>query len=199
MFTRLNRHCRGAEHLARMILGNSSLLNAAGTSGAAVFLIDMNKAFEDFVASRLTRYLHGQLLVRTQKPDQLDTDGHTRIIPDLTFEHHPGLPAYVADTKYKITSSGFGREADYYQILAYATALNLPEGMLIYCQHDGTTPPRQISVRHLGTQLTTWALHLNRAPRHLEQDMQELAGHILLRACASCDDDQSPQPLATLR
>jgi hypothetical protein len=85
-----------------MILGNSSLLNAAGTSGSAVFLIDMNKAFEDFVASRLTRYLHGQLLVRTQQPDQLDTGGNTRIIPDLTFEHRPGLPAYVADTKYKI-------------------------------------------------------------------------------------------------
>ena len=92
VFTRLNRHCRGAEHLARMILGNSSLLNTAGTSGAAVFLVDMNKAFEDFVASRLTRYLHGQLLVRTQKPDQLDTGGHTRIIPTSPSSTTPGCP-----------------------------------------------------------------------------------------------------------
>ena len=65
MFTRLTEHCRPAERLARMVLGASSLLDAAGATGAAVFLIDMNKAFEDFVAARLTRYLAGQLIVHT--------------------------------------------------------------------------------------------------------------------------------------
>ena len=32
VFTRLNVHCRPAERLARMVLGNSSLLDAAGAS-----------------------------------------------------------------------------------------------------------------------------------------------------------------------
>lgn len=182
VFTRLNEHCRPAGQLARIVLGESSLLDAAGTTGAAVFLIDMNKAFEDFVASRLSRYLHGQLHVRSQKPDHLDNAGHVRIKPDLTFDRHPGLPAYVADSKYKITSSGFGREADYYQILAYASALNLPEGMLIYCQHDGTAPPQQIHVRNLSTRLATWALRLDRTPGHLEQELQALAADIAQRA-----------------
>jgi 5-methylcytosine-specific restriction enzyme subunit McrC len=185
VFTRLNEHCRPAEHLARMILGNTSLLDAAGAAGAAVFLLDMNKAFEDFVASRLTRYLTGHLIVRAQRPERLDTAGQVRIKPDLAFERTPGTTAYIADSKYKITSDGFGREADYYQILAYTSALNVPEGMLIYCQHDGTAPPQQIHVRNLGTRLATWALRLDRTPRHVEQELQALATQITTRADAA--------------
>jgi 5-methylcytosine-specific restriction enzyme subunit McrC len=150
--------------MQQCLLADSSLLNAAGTTGAAVFLIDMNKAFEDFVTSRLTRYPHGQLHLAPQQPADRDTAAKVQIKPDLTFTHRYGQAAYVADTKYKITSSGYGREADYYQILAYATALGVPEGMLIYCQHDGSTPPRQVQVRNLGTRLTTWPLHLDRDP-----------------------------------
>jgi hypothetical protein len=37
-----------------MVLGASSLLDAVGATGAAVLLIELNKAFEDFVALRLT-------------------------------------------------------------------------------------------------------------------------------------------------
>ena len=184
-FTRLNDYCRPAEHLARMILGNASLLDAAGAAGAAVFLIDMNKAFEDFVASRLTRYLAGHLIVRAQRPERLDTAGQVRIKPDLVFERTPGTTAYIADSKYKITSDGFGREADYYQILAYTSALNAPEGMLIYCQHDGNAPPQQIDVRNLGTRLATWALRLDRTPGHVEQELQALAIQITNRADAA--------------
>jgi 5-methylcytosine-specific restriction enzyme subunit McrC len=193
VFTRLHEHCRPAEHLARLVLADSSLLNAAGTTGAAVFLIDMNKAFEDFVTSRLTRYLHGQLHVSPQQRAHLDIAGKVQIKPDLTFAHRHGQAAYVADTKYKITSSGYGREADYYQILAYATALGVPEGMLIYCQHDGSTPPRQVQVRNLGTRLATWPLHLDRDPRALEQQLQALATQILQRAASA---DPKPDPAA---
>jgi 5-methylcytosine-specific restriction enzyme subunit McrC len=184
-FTRLNEHCRPAEHLARMVLRGSSLLDAAGSAGAAVFLIDMNKAFEEFVASRLTRYLSGQLIVRTQWPERLDTTGQVRIKPDLVFERNPGMIAYIADSKYKITDDGFGREADYYQILAYTSALNVPEGMLIYCQHDGSALPRQIEVRNLGTRLATRALRLDRTPGHVEQELQALATHIAEHANAA--------------
>jgi 5-methylcytosine-specific restriction enzyme subunit McrC len=191
--TRLNEYCRPAEHLAGMILGNTSLLDAVGAADAAVFLIDVNKAFEDFVASRLTRCLAGHLVVRAQRPERLDTTGQVRIKPDLTFEHTPGTAAYIADSKYKITSDGFGREADYYQILAYTGALNVSEGILIYCQHDGTAPPQQIHVRNLGTRLATWALRLDRTSGRVEQELQALAIHITKRAAAglprSSDDN----------
>ena len=185
VFTRLNEHCRPAEHLARMVLGSSSLLDAAGATGAAVFLIDMNKAFEEFVASRLTRYLSGHLHVQTQRLGRLDIAGQVRIKPDLVFERRPGTTVYVADTKYKITDDGLGRESDYYQILAYTSALNIPEGMLIYCQHDGSALPRQVDVRHLGTRLATWAIRLDRTPGHVEQELQALAAHISRRTEAA--------------
>ncbi len=84
-FTRLNEHCRPAERLARIVLAGSSLLDAVGAAGAAVFLIDMNKVFEEFVESRLRRYLLGRLIVHGQWPDRLDTDGSVRIRPDLVF------------------------------------------------------------------------------------------------------------------
>ena len=80
---------------------------------------------------------------------------------------------------------GYGRESDYYQILAYTSALNIPEGMLIYCQHDGSALPRQVDVRHLGTRLATWAIRLDRTPGHVEQELQALAAHISRRTEAA--------------
>src|SRR5207302_407987 len=139
-FTRLNRHCQPAERLARLVLGGSTLLDAEGTAGAAVFLVDMNLVFESFVEFRLTRYLTGRLRVRPQKRDRLDLAGLVRIKPDLVFEDDHRETVYIADTKYKVTADGLGREEDYYQLLAYLAAFNQDEGLLIYCQHDGTAP-----------------------------------------------------------
>ena len=76
-----------------------------------------------------------------------------RIRPDLTFEQPTGKAVYVADTKYKITADGYARDADYYQILAYARALDVPAGMLIYCQRNGDAPPRTITVGTHQTEL----------------------------------------------
>lgn len=180
-FTRLNEHLRPAERLGRIILSGSSILDAVGTAGAAVFLIDMNKVFEEFVESRLKRYLADRLLVHGQWPDRLDLAGSVRIKPDLVFESVGRETSYVADSKYKVTADGFGREADYYQLLAYTASLNLREGLLIYCQHDGTAPPQQVDVRHLGTRLRTWAVRLDRTPGHVEDEMRALADHIVER------------------
>src|SRR5439155_23704977 len=131
-----------------------------GTAGAAVFLVDMNKVFEEFVESRLRRYLVGRLVVHGQWPDRLDVAGSVRIKPDLVFESVARETTYVADSKYKVTADGIGRETDYYQLLAYTAALNLREGLLIYCQHDGNALPQEIEVRHIGVQLRTWAVRL---------------------------------------
>jgi 5-methylcytosine-specific restriction endonuclease McrBC regulatory subunit McrC len=110
VFTRLNQHCRAAEHLARMVLGNQTLLGSAGSAGAGAFLIDMNKAFESFVAARLARYLSGRLTVSPQHRDHLDLGGNVRIRPDLVFKRPAGDIVYVADTKDKITADGYGRD-----------------------------------------------------------------------------------------
>jgi 5-methylcytosine-specific restriction enzyme subunit McrC len=181
VFTRLNEHCRPAERLARMILANETLLDSAGASGAGAFLIDMNKAFEEFVAARLSSYLARRLSVHAQRTQWLDIASSVEIRPDLVFERTAGEVLYVADTKYKITADGFGRDADYYQILAYASALNVPEGMLIYCQRDGGVPSREIEVGRLRARLVTWALRLSGTPNDVEHRLRELAGQIANR------------------
>jgi 5-methylcytosine-specific restriction enzyme subunit McrC len=182
VFNRLNEHCRPAEQLARLALGNETLLNAVGGASAGVFLIDMNKAFESFVAARLDSYLTGRLTVRPQRTAKFDIDESISIVPDLVFERRPGSIAYVADTKYKITADGYGREADYYQILAYTAALGVPEGMLIYCQRDGDTPPREIQVQKLRKRLISWPLNLGGTPADIEQQLRSLADEIQHRA-----------------
>lgn len=91
------------------------------------------------------------------------------------FNDHNELVVYVGDTKYKLTNDGFARQADYYQLLAYSTALDLDQGLLIYCQHDGVAPPRHVTVRHGGPRLSTWAVRLDGSPADVELQMRDLA------------------------
>jgi 5-methylcytosine-specific restriction enzyme subunit McrC len=200
LFTRLNSHCRPAERLARIVLSESSILDAVGAAGAAVFMVDMNKVFEEFVEARLRRYLASRLDVHGQHPARLDVAGSVRIRPDLVFETPAGTITYVADSKYKVTADGFGRETDYYQLLAYTSALGLHEGTLIYCQHDGNVPSQQIEVRHVGNRLRTWALRLDRTPTDIEAEMRILADYIVDRASAASlhavgHDDRAVSPM----
>ena len=176
--TRLDQHCCLAEHLARMVLGNETLHCAAGTAGASVFLIGMNLAFEAFVAARLARYLAGRLDVRAQETHRLGHGGTARIRPDLTFQSPGGTTVYVADAKYKITADGYARDRDYYQILAYTRVLDVPAGMLIYCQRDGNAPATSITV---GVRLDTSALALTGTPADIEQRLHPLADQIARR------------------
>lgn len=178
-FTRLDEHCRPAEHLARMVLSNQTLRCAAGTADASVFIIDMNLAFEAFVTARLARYLAGRLTVCAQETRLLGHGGPARIRPDLTFKRPDGTTVYVADTKYKITANGYARDRDYYQILAYTRALDVPAGMLIYCQRDGDAPPTSITVGAHQTRLDTSALALTGTPADIEHRVQTLANQII--------------------
>ncbi len=182
VFTRMDEHCRPAERLARMVLGNQALRCAAGPAGAAVFVIDMNIVFETFVAARLARYLAGRLIVRLQQTRPLGHGRTPSIRPDLIFEKPTGKAVYVADTKYKITADGYGRDTDYYQILAYTRALDVPAGMLIYCQRDGDAPPRAITVGTHQTRLDTWALPFSGTPTDIEHRLKDLANGTAERA-----------------
>ena len=47
--------------------------------------------------------------------------------PDLVFKDTVGNVVYVADTKYKVSADGYGRDVDDFQILAYATMLDVPK------------------------------------------------------------------------
>ena len=179
--TRLNVHYEPALRLARLLLDNLTLVDQAGSQSASSFLIDMNQLFEDFVTQRLRRALRGRLEVHDQVAGYLAEGRRVPIRPDLVFQHR-GAPVFVADIKYKLTADARARSGDYYQLLAYTTALDLPEGLLIYCLADGGRPERAITVRHAGKTLHTLAIDLTGPPASVDQTFAELADWIAARA-----------------
>lgn len=208
VFTRLNEHYKPALRLAQLVLENLTLQDAVGVTQASSFMLDMNDLFERFVTERLRRALRGRLEVKGQHPDKLDKAGTVAIKPDLLFRAG-GAPRFVGDIKYKLTDdTAAGRNADYYQLLAYTTALDLPEGVLIYCldanraddsDSDGAsattsrpensmptegTPDashpglRTIRVRNVGKVLHTYALDLSGTAEEVAQSLDRLANWV---------------------
>ena len=185
------------------MLANLTLQDAVGETQASSFMLDMNELFERFVTERLRRALRGRLDVKDQHRDKLDERGTVAIKPDLLFRA-AGSPRFVADIKYKLTDeAASGRHPDYYQLLAYVTALDLPEGVLIYCldaNRDsdtdepeagallaGTGGPavRSVQVRHAGKVLHTYALDLSGTTEDGATNLSELARWIEQRALAT--------------
>ncbi len=215
MFSRLNEHYRPALRLARLVLANLTLQDVLGETQASSFMLDMNELFERFVTERLRRALRGRLDVKGQHQDRLDKERYITIKPDLLFSAN-GQPRFVADIKYKLTDdTAAGRNADYYQLLAYTTALGLPEGVLIYCldanraddsDSDGAsattsrpesslpaegTPDdslpglRSIQVRNVGKVLHTYALDMSGTTEDVARNLDRLADWIEDRAAAT--------------
>ncbi len=181
LITRLNAHYEPALRLARVLLKSLSLVDQSGGHSASSFLVDMNQLFEDFVTHRLRRQLRGRLEVLSQFGTHLAERRQVAIRPDLVFRRR-GSAVYVADIKYKLTADARARTSDYYQLLAYTTALNLPEGLLIYCLADGGRPARYVTVRHAGKVLHTLAIDLTGPPTDVAQAIADLGDWIDERA-----------------
>ena len=181
--TRLNEHYRPALVLARLLLDNLTLVDRKGGTPAACFMVDMNDLFERFITERLCRALSGRLTVEAQTWTHLDADRRVGMRPDLVFRRPgSGAVAYAGDIKYKLTEEAFGNNADYYQLLAYTTALDLPEGVLIYCRSEVGRPAREITVRHAGKKLHVRAVDLAGAPAKVAEEIERLADWIADRA-----------------
>jgi 5-methylcytosine-specific restriction enzyme subunit McrC len=175
--TRLNVHYEPALRLARLLLERLTLVDRGGEHSASSFLVDMNLLFEDFVTQRIRRELRGRLEVLSQFRTHLADRRQVRIKPDLVFRRR-GAEAYVADIKYKVTADARARTSDYYQLLAYTTALDLPEGVLIYCLADGGQLAREVTVRHAGKVLHTIAIDLAGPPDAVAQTVAGVADWI---------------------
>lgn len=90
---------------------------------------------------------------------ELDEDGRARLKPDLSW-WEGGICSFVGDAKYKnLTDNRSVPGADLYQLLAYATALNLPGGLLVYAQSEADTWPYR--VKHTSKRLEVMALDLS--------------------------------------
>ena len=177
----LNSHFADVERLARIVLDGSSVTDQSGRTAVGSVLVNMATLFERFVENRVRAGLEGRLVVHGQFRTTLDTASSVAIRPDLVFSQN-GKPVYVADAKYKLTGDGYGREADYYQLLAYCSSLGLDEGLLIYCQHEGSVPSQEVTVRcNFGVRLHTVALQLSGSPSELDARCSDLAEQIAVR------------------
>ena len=180
-FDRLNEHYRRVIGLSRLILQHATVETGRGPVHASGFLMDMNKVFESFVR-RALREAFG--LPAHAFPDRstahLDLAEQIRLRPDLTWRE-AGRCVFVGDAKYKRIRDTQVPNADLYQLLAYATALDLPGGILIYAK--GERDPAAYGVRNAGKQLEVFALDLAGEPAELLAQISALGDRV--RAMAS--------------
>ena len=163
-FDRLNSHYREVVTLSRLILERNAYESARGEIRASGFLMDMNQVFQEFVTQALRESLGvSDRILRSDKnlPRRvhLDEANKIRLEPDLSWWDGEDC-LFVGDAKYKrISESGGIPNADVYQLLAYATALDLPGGLLIYAQGEADAATH--TVRHADKRLEVAALDMS--------------------------------------
>ncbi|GAA1946098.1 McrC family protein [Kitasatospora viridis] len=172
--TRLNSRYHQALHLARVILDGFSPEHTTGELRIDGFLFNMNKLFEDFVTIALREaYRATDLTCRFQDSHHLDEASMIRMKPDFVLYGPAGTPRAVADTKYKAEKRDGYPDGDLYQMLAYCTALGLPQGHLVYAK--GNAPHAAHRVRQAGITIHQHALDLDRPPTELLAEVSSLA------------------------
>lgn len=174
-WTRLNEHYRDAVELARLVLHATGLEAAQGTVAAPSFLLNMAEVFERFVhrALRESLGLSEDAFPQNAKGKHLRLDhaGHVVLKPDLSW--WAGTQClFVGDCKYKRTDNAI-THADLYQLLAYATATDLPGGVLVYAA--GEAEPTTHVVCHAGKELVVRTLDLRGSPADALAQIDELA------------------------
>ena len=157
-YDRLNEHYRGVVSLSRLILQHGAFESSRGEVRASGFLMDMNVVFQEFVTVALREALGVSAQAFGERAiSSLDRGGKVSLRPDLVWRDG-GRVAFVGDAKYKKTAGYAVPNADLYQLLAYTTALDLPDGLLIYAEGEADTATYE--VRNAGKRLEVAALNL---------------------------------------
>ncbi|GAA3893125.1 hypothetical protein GCM10022243_67640 [Saccharothrix violaceirubra] len=129
---------------------------------------------EDFVTVALTEAWRSRPgRTRPKPPTLLDAERGIAMAPDVVHLVDE-IPRIVVDAKYKL-ATGTGRypNADHYQALAYATALEVAHTWLVYA---GTAElARTHHVLNSPVTITTYALDLDVEPPELLAQVQRLA------------------------
>lgn len=195
--SRLNQRYQPALRLAEIVLQNVAATPGVGGQVVASFVVNMATAFEDFVTTALKdslRHMSG----RAEKQfgarlDEVDAGRAYKPINmniDLAYLDRLGRPAVVYDAKYKTASpKGEYPNADFYQMLAYCTALKVPVAWLVYAQGVGEVRARRI--RNTGVTVIEFPLDLSASPVALLRQVDELVamsvvgpGHLTREATA---------------
>ena len=178
-FTRLNDRYEAALKLAKLILRSTSFETDHGKMRGIAFLVDMNRAFEDFVVVALREAL--QLTERDFPQGSkgrgltLDVRGKIKLEPDISW-WDAGTCVFVGDAKYKRIRAEGIKHPDLYQLLSYVIAADLPAGLLIYAA--GEADPVIHEVIRLGKRLEVASLDLKGDERSILNQVKVLAQRI---------------------
>ena len=170
--------------LARLILRYAAIEAGRGAVRAAGFLMDMNVVFQEFATRALREELG--LSERRFRADRdvshlfLDESEKVALKPDLSWWDGRTC-RFVGDAKYKRVQDERVPNADLYQLLAYATALDLPGGMLVYAGGEAEEVVHQ--VRHTGKRLEVSALDLSGTISDLQGRIRDLARRVRALRC----------------
>ncbi|ASN19315.1 McrC family protein [Arthrobacter sp. YN] len=173
-WTRRNEHYRPVLELARIILENK--LPNIDTGGVPVmgFTLKLPRVFESFVRACLRHYSG---LSEHEFPDswskslKLDEGNTVSLNPDLGIRVNAAWK-FVGDVKYK-RDDGPGKNADLYQLLAYATATQLSSATLIYAH--GPSSVRTHVVRHTDVSIKVRHIELQKPPKDVLGQLQTIA------------------------
>lgn len=173
-WTRRNEHYRPALELARIILENRMAEVDMGGVPVFGFTLKLPGVFEAFVRTCLRHY--SGLSDRTfpdswSKSLKLDEGKAVSLDPDLGVRIN-GAWTFVGDVKYK-RDDGAGKNADLYQLLAYATAAKLSNATLIYAH--GPSSPRSHHVRHTDVEINVRHLELEKCPMDVLRQLKNIA------------------------
>ncbi len=164
-FNHLNEHYRSVVTLAQIILRHGAFEASRGNVRAAGFVVDMARVFQEFVTTALKYSLKvtGYEKFGEHHINSLDLKNSVKLRPDLTWWGNRKC-LFVGDVKYKTIGDVEYKtksppNSDLYQLLAYATALDLPGGILIYA--GGETDIVTYKIRHSGKHLVIATLDLS--------------------------------------
>jgi 5-methylcytosine-specific restriction enzyme subunit McrC len=175
LYTRLSQHYRPAVELARLILANTTFDSRHGSVNATSFLVDMNAVFEAFLFEALRECLGRPSSFVRGRSLRLDEAGRVPLVPDLSWWQGDAA-IFVGDAKYKALKVKGYENADLYQLLAYATAMDLPGGLLVYASGDIDAGVHR--VKHAGTMLEVQCIDLSGTPAEILASVGNVAARV---------------------
>lgn len=178
-WSRLNARYRPAVSIARLVIDGAALDLTTGPVDATGVLFDMAAVFENFVIAALREVLRLSTTAfpqgATGRSLHLDLERGVPLKPDLSWWVGERC-VFVGDCKYKRATAQGVPNADLYQLLAYTTALDLDDGLLVYAA--GEHPAGTHTVAFAGKRLHITTLDLGGDPPTVLTEIATLADRI---------------------
>ena len=187
--SRLDRRYLPAVRLSALVLRRLVLSEAAGSTRACSFLVDMNQLYERFIEEGLRRRLQqADRAIRVIGQEQRHLDIENRLIDPARHRHttrasgslRPGLEVHPGRRWH-------GARGPSLQLLSYAIRHDIKDVALVYVL-DPSRPAwledPVATIRHAGVRIHSWAVDLSQGPAQIESGMDSLAARILrLSSC----------------